>query len=100
MESTIASPFYNTLINLAYSFKGQSYKRARSTIKLYALVFVCILTGATNILVWEELETQDVIHALDCHSSKYGVPGELFIDNGTQLKALEHAKLSIRDLDT
>ena len=27
-------------------------------------------------------------------------PGFVYVDNGTQLKALQHAKLSIRDLDS
>ena len=45
-----------------------------------------MLTGATHILMLEGLETQHVVQAIERHASRYGVPGELFIDNGT----LEH----------
>ena len=48
-----------------------------------------ILTGATNILVLEGLETQDVVLSIERHASRYGVLRELFVDNGTQVKALE-----------
>ncbi len=62
-------------------------------IKIYALVIVCLLNGATNIMDLEGIETQDR------HSNRYGVPSFVYVDNGTQLKALQYAKFSIRDLD-
>ena len=97
----IATPFYNSMIDIAFGFFGQPFKHSRTKLKLYALVFVCSLTGTTNILVLEGLETQDVVvQAIKRHASRYGVPGELFIDNLTQLKALEHTRSSVRDLDS
>ena len=65
-----------------YRVKGQSYKRARTSIKLYALVCVCMLTEATNILCLEGLETQDVVGALERHASRHGVPAHVYVDNG------------------
>ena len=47
----------------------------------------------------EGIETQDVCAALERHSNRYGVPGFVYIDNGTQLKALQYAKFSIRDVE-
>ena len=47
----------------------------------------------------EGIETQDVCTALERHSNQYGVPGFVYVDNGTQLKALQYAKFSVRDLD-
>ena len=88
------------MMDIAYGFRAQSFKNARKTYEIYALVIVCILTGATSILVLEGLETQDVIHALERHSARHGVPAHIFIDNGTQLKALKHAKFSIQQLNT
>ena len=60
---------------------------------------VCILTGATSILLLKGLQTQDVILALERHSSRHGIPSEVFVDNGTQLMALKDVDFSIRDID-
>ena len=37
-------------------------------------------------------------HQRNTHACRHGVPAEVYIDQGTQLKALEHAKFSIKDL--
>ena len=47
----------------------------------------------------EGLETQDVIQAIERHASRHGVPAVMYVDNGTQLMALENAKFSLRDLN-
>ena len=31
--------------------------------------------------------------AIERHSARYGVPGYIYIDNGTQLKALKHSSM-------
>ena len=46
----------------------------------------------------EGCETQDVVAAIERHSARYGVPGYLYIDNGTELKALKHSSMSLRDV--
>ena len=99
-RTMIAPVFYNSMMDIAYGFTGKVFKNARKTYKLYALVVVCLLSGATNILVLEGLETQDITQALERHAVRYGVPSELFVDNGTQLKAMKHANFSIQTLDT
>ena len=66
--------------------------------KVYALVIVCLLSGACTILEMEGCETQDVVASIERHSARYGVPGYIYIDNGTQLKALKHSSLSLRDV--
>jgi len=98
-RTLIAPPFYATMADVAFGFHGQTYKKSRSTIKLYALVLVCMTTGATNILVLEGLETQDICQALERHAARHGVPSDIYIDNGTQLLALSHVKFSIRDIN-
>ena len=97
-RTMIAPPFYNTMMDIAYGFPGQPFKKARTRIKVYALVMVCVLTGATSIQVMEGIETQDVVQALERHARIHGVPAEVFVDNGTQLKALEHASFNLRDV--
>ena len=98
-RTTIAPPFYCSMVDIAYGFAGRAYKRSRTRIKIYALVFCCILTGATNILALEGIETSDVVQAIERHAGRHGVPSELYVDNGSQLKAIEGAKFKIRDVD-
>ena len=59
---------------------------------------MCLLSGACNILAMEGCETQDLVAAIERHSARYGVPGSIYIDNGTQLKALKHSSMSLRDV--
>jgi hypothetical protein len=99
-RTMLAPIFYNCQMDVVFGFKGQSFKRSRSTLKVYALVIVCLMSSATSILAMEGMETQDVILAIERHSARHGVPAELFVDNGSQLIALKSAKFSIRDLDT
>ena len=98
-RSFLAPCFHSCMMDICYGFKGQTYKRSRVLIKTYTLVIVCLLTGATNIMALEGIETQDVCAALERHSNRYGVPGFIYVDNGTQLKALQYANFSVRDLD-
>ena len=97
-RTMIAPPFYNSMMDIAFGFPGQPFKNARKRIEVYALVIVCLLTGATSILAMEGLETQDVVAALERHSARHGIPAHVFIDNGTQLKALSHVSFRLRDL--
>ena len=46
----------------------------------------------------EGCETQDVEAAIERHSARYGVPGYICIDNGTQLKALKHSLMSLKEV--
>ena len=98
-RTVLAPCFHSCMMDICYGFKGQPFKRSRTVIKIYGLVIVCLLSGATNIMALEGIETQDVCAALERHSCRYGVPGFIYVDNGTQLKALQHAKFSIRDLE-
>ena len=99
-RTIIAPPFFHMMIDIAFGFKGQTFKKSRTVLKFFALVIVCILTGATNILLLEGLQTQDVVQALERHSSRHGIPSEVFVDNGTQLMALKDVQFSIRDVDS
>ena len=97
-RTNLAPPFYHCMVDTVFGFKGQPHKNARKSFKMYALIIVCLLTGATNILAIEGLETQDVIQALERHSARHGVPAVMYVDNGTQLMALEHARFNLRNL--
>ena len=97
-RTVIAPPFFNCMMDIAYGFPAQPYKNARKRVHCYALVIVCVLTGATAIFALEGIESQDIVHALERHSARSGVPAKIFVDNGTQLKAMKHAKFSVRDI--
>ena len=84
--------------NIAYGFRGKQFKGARKELKGYALLIVCLLSGACNILAMEGCETQDVVAAIERHSARYGVPGYLYIYNGKQLKAIKHSSIILRDV--
>ena len=98
-KKDISPPFYNVQMDIVYGFQGRPFTKARSRCKLYALVIVCINTSATNILCLESISTQEVMNAILRHSSRYGLPSNIFVDNGSQLQALEHARFSLLDLD-
>ena len=57
------------------------------------------MTGATNKLALEGLETANVVQALERHASRHGIPAVIFFDNGTQLKKLSQAKFALECAD-
>ena len=98
-RTMMAPLFYNFMIDIAYGFKGRVFKGARTNIPVYALVYICILTGSTSILAMEGIEIQDMLQAIEQHACWQGMPTNIFINNSTQLKALAQAEFSIRDLN-
>jgi hypothetical protein len=70
----------------------------RQTFKAPALVVCCLLTGAIGIYVLEDWSTESVISALTRHSTRYGVPSVLYIDAGSQLKALKNVCFDVQNL--
>lgn len=98
-RTILAPPFHSVQMDIAYKFRARAWKNARQQFDIYALVIVCLLTSATSILVLEGLQTQDIIQALERHSSRFGIPSNVYVDNGSQLVALQNAKLQLRDVD-
>ena len=82
-QTILAPPFYHAMMDIAFNFSGKTHKRSRVSIKIYAFVIVCIMTGATNILAFEGSETEDVVQALERHASRHEIPAVIFVDNGT-----------------
>jgi hypothetical protein len=93
----IVPAFYHAMCDVVYGFKSRPFKQSKTKLKIYALVIVCLLTSATSILALEGLETQDIIMAIERHSGRHGVPSCLFVDQGTQLIALEKVRMNLRD---
>ena len=99
-RTTLAPCFHSCMMDICYGFKGQAYKRARTVMKIYGLVIVCLMSCATNIMALEGIKTQDICMAVERHSNRYGVPRFIYVDNGTQFKALQYANFFVRDLET
>jgi hypothetical protein len=57
-----------------------------------------MVTSATSILVLDGLSTQAVVQALERHAARYGMPGELHVDSGSQLEKLKDTNFNIRDV--
>ena len=98
-RTIMAPPFYIAQMDTVFGFRAQVFKDARKTVKVYALIICCLLTGATNVLVIEGLETTDVLQAIERHAFRHGMPSTIYVDNGTNLIALQHATFSLRDLN-
>ena len=97
--TVLAPPFHSSMADIAYGFKGKPFKGARKELKVYAMiVIVCLLSGACYILAMEGCETQDKVVFIERYLSRYGVPGYIYIDNGTQLTVLKHSSVSLRDV--
>jgi hypothetical protein len=80
-------------------FSARPTLKSSKTFKAHAVVIVCLLTSATNILVIDGLTTQAVVQALERHAARYGVPGHVFVDAGTQLEKLQDTSFNLRDVE-
>ena len=93
VRTIVAPPFWAVQLDIAMSFSAKPTIDSRKTFPCHALIIVCLLTSATDILVLDGLTTQAVIQAIERHAARYGVPARLFVDSGTQ-----DAKFQLRDL--
>ena len=49
-RTVLAPPFHASMADIAFGFKGKPLKCARKELKVYAIMIVCLLSGACNIL--------------------------------------------------
>ena len=96
LKLTLAPAFFSAQVDIA----GPFYAIVRRTsIKVWALVLVCISTTATSITAMECYDTKSFVKALLRHSARYGYPKYLLPDHGSQLvKGCSDAKFSFFDL--
>ena len=98
-RTSVAPPFYYAMIDIAMAFKARPHKDARKSLTAHALIVVCLVTSSTSIWVIDGLSTQAVVQALERHAARYGMPGELYVDPGTQLDKLRDASFNLRDVN-
>ena len=97
-RTTVAPPFWHAQLDIAMSFQAKPTIHSRKTFPCHALLIVCLLTSATNILALDGLTTQTVIQAIERHAARYGVPGHLYVDSGTQLEKLQDTSFQLKDI--
>jgi hypothetical protein len=97
-RTTVAPPFYFIQVDIAMAFKAKPFKESRKSLTAHALVIVCMVTSATSILVLDGLSTQAVVQALERHAARYGMPGEVHVDSGSQLEKLRDTNFNIRNV--
>ena len=95
---TFAPPFTFLQCDIAQNFHCKVRNSGRQTCKAPALVVCCLIAGGIGIYMMENWSTESVMSALTRHSSRYGVPSVLYIDSGSQLKALKDITFDIQDL--
>ena len=65
VRTTAAPPFWAVQLDIAMSFTAKPTITSRKTFPCHALVIVCLLTSATNILAMDGLTTQAVVQAIE-----------------------------------
>ena len=98
VRTIITPPFYTVACDVVFGFSTLWYEGSKRVSKSYCLVIVCLLTGATNILYLEGLATRNVLQGFERHSSRYGAPGIIYVDSGSNLIALGHSSFVLRDM--
>ena len=97
-RTTVTPPFFFVQVDIVTSFRVNEVRVGHRYPTCNALVVVCLLTSATNILAMEGMTTQAVVMALERHAARYGMPSEVYVDSGTQLAKLEDTHFYLRGI--
>ena len=95
----IAPAFYNCQCDICGPFECFSNANKRAKLKLWIVVFCCSTTGAIDCKVMEDYSTDAFTLAFIRFACRYGYPGNLYPDAGSQLlKGCKDMKISFSDL--
>ena len=95
----VAPAFYNTQVDLCGPFDCYSSANKRAKLKLWFVVFCCSTTGAVDCKVMEDYTTDSFTLAFIRFACRYGYPGNLYPDAGSQLlKGCKDMEVSFSDL--
>ena len=96
----VAPPFYSSQIDLFGPFMAQCEHNHRAKVKVWGAAFKCTTTGAVAVECMAGYSTEHFLHAFTRFATRYGYPGRIHIDEGSQLKkACAEAKMSVGDLE-
>ena len=83
---TIAPAFYFAQIDLFGPYKAKcEHSRHRATVKVWGCVIKCPATLAISVHAMAGYDTDSFLQAYSRHVNRYGHPGCVFIDPGSQL---------------
>ena len=97
---TIAPPFYFTQIDLFGPFEMVCEHQHRSTLRGYGVVFKDPGSGCVAANALQSYSTESFLQAFTRFASRYGVPDNVLIDQGSQLvSAFENMDLCLRSVE-
>ena len=70
----VCPPFYAIQMDVMSPFRAYSMHNQRAEISIFALVIICIVTGAIAIYALEHEDTASIIKAILRHSFRFGFP--------------------------
>jgi hypothetical protein len=95
----VAPAFYVSQVDLCGPFLSYSPQHKRTTIKVWLVVFCCVTTSATKIMVMETYCTTSFLQAFSRFACQVGYPKRLLTDEGGQLvKGATDVVFNLRDI--
>ena len=95
----IAPAFYNTQVDICGHFDSYSNANKRAKLKVWICVFCCSTTGAVDCKIMDDYSTDAFLLAFIRFACRYGYPGHLYPDAGSQLlKGCKDMQISFSDL--
>ncbi len=94
----IAPVFYLCQTDLCGPYNAYSPANKRATLKVYFVVFCCMVTGAVDCRVMEDYTTDSFVFGFERFACRFGYPKRMYIDEGSQLvKGCQDMVLSFAD---
>ena len=95
----VAPVFFVSQVDICGPFNAYSPANKRATVKIWFVVFVCSVTGATDCRVMEDYSADGFVMAFIRFSCRFGYPKKLLPDEGSQLvKGCKNMVLSMSSL--
>ena len=92
----IAPPFYAIQLDVCSPFVAHCIHGKRSRIPIFALVIICVTTGAVGIYALEKEDARSIVKAVIRHSCRYGFPSINFTDKGSGIGKASKLKVILR----
>ena len=95
----VAPPFYSSQVDLVGPFEASCEHNHRAKVKVWGAVFKCTSTLAVAVECMASYGTDSFVLAYQRFAARYGHPGHLHMDEGSQLKkACKEMDISMVDL--
>ena len=95
----VAPAFYSCQVDLFGPFDARCEHNHRAKVKVWGAAFKCTTTGALAVEVMAGYDAANFLHAYSRFATRFGHPGRIHIDEGSQLKkAFKEMSVSVADL--